>query len=219
MRFVVVLSLLILVSCGPSIRIVLDYRAEGFAISDIKGTHARLYVNPNVDILEFKLAFVREYRTKDAFVSRFSNDLERVLNLHAVISKGDSGEAKLLFVERSLSESSVSAQRSVFDSAREDYFIGITKVTISNHTTGTPQFYRPPTPGNPGGFSGGGVSEACVVSLKAEVWSVKEKRKLSEFTAVGSSTVFLFMHGTALTNAVEDAIISVGRYVKDNRLR
>jgi hypothetical protein len=223
--YLIAASLLFLVSCSPTIRIVTEYNSDGFIITSVNGSKARLYVSSNVDVLEFRRSFDSEYKTKSQFVSTLSDNLIEKLATLAVVSKGDSSETDMLFLGQSFSEDRIAAVKGKFESANEDYFIGIKKVVISNSLTSTGPHYFPPTmvstPGGSmpvgGGFVGGGQSEACVVTLRAEIWSVRHKRKVSEFTSVGRSTVFLFRYGTALTDAVDDAIKSLCRYVKENK--
>jgi hypothetical protein len=227
MKYSIAVFLLLIASCTPTRKIVSDYNSEGFDIRKVKGSNIRLFVSGNVNVDEFKNSFESEYKSKAAFDSIFTNQLQLKLNNIAKVSYVKNDDLDKIFMDQSFSEEKLVKVKEVFESATEDYFLGIKKITISNSMTNNGSYYTPPTTvttptGNTsfgGGWFGGGQSEECVVILKAEVWSVKDRKKLSEFTSIGSSTVILFLYGTSLKNAVEDAILNLYNYIRLNQLK
>ena len=97
-KYVIAASLLFLVSCSPTIRVVSDYSAADFVITELKGSSARLYVGSNVDVLEFKKSFEGEYNSKSEFISTFTTQLTDKLGSLAQISNGRSEQTDMLFL-------------------------------------------------------------------------------------------------------------------------
>jgi hypothetical protein len=225
MKYVFCLFLLFCIGCAPAIKIISDYNSDGFAITDLNKTTARIFVKTNVEVLEFKKSYENEYATSARFDSAFGSQLAASLNKVMNISSVDTNELANLFIDQSFSDDRIIKVKGIFESAKENYFLGIKKVIISNKTTNSPGAYTPPTtmstPGGSvsfgGGTTGGYTSEDCVVTARVEVWSVKEKKKVCEFTSIGKSTVTFFAYVTALKDAVKDAIDNIRIYVEKNK--
>ncbi|MFA6455651.1 MAG: hypothetical protein WCW40_02425 [Bacteroidota bacterium] len=226
MKYLLMISLLCLASCVPAPLVILsDYHSDNFTITQLNGVTARVYVHPDVDVLEFRRSFESEYGDSTRFISAFTQLLTDSLKKVMTITDSRTDSFNVIFINQSFSEERINAVKAIFDSASEDYFIGIKKVTISNSTTVNAPHYIPPTMVTTprgsmpvgGGFMGGGSSEECVVSLKVEVWSVKERKKVSEFTALGRSTVIFFANGSALKSAVRYSVKNLCKYIRKNK--
>ncbi len=202
MKYFTLFSLFLFVGCIPSVNILKKYNADGFVITDLKNSNSELLIDTNLDIREFKLSFKKEYGTEAKFFSLISNQLSKKLGRFINLSNDNSKE-------------------------KEDYFIEITNVIISNNLSGYGQTYSSPhtvsTPGGKmsvgGGITGGGQAEECVVSIKAEIWSVKDKKTVSEFTSIGKGGVYLLMFRTALKKAVKNAIANFTKYIEKNKIK
>lgn len=225
MKFVIGICLLFFVGCIPPQSIFSSYNSKGFAITQLKGSNVRLYVTPVVDVLEFQNSFRSEYGSRSKFDSLLTSRVKDILTKVATTSIDSSNETEKIFLDKSLPEEKVENAKEVFESANENYFIGIKEIVISNSIKTNPINISPSTTiSTPGGNvtvggmpSGGGTSESCVVSVQVEVWSVKERKRLTEFTAVGQSGVTFFAYGTALKNAVNEAILSLSNYIVENK--
>lgn len=211
-------------SCIPALSYRSDYNAEGFNVKQLKGSSVRLYVNPTVDLLEFKVSFASEYKTEKKFISKFVDELKDTLSKSMIISTDSLEKIEEIFQEQLAPNQKDEKVRASLEKINEQYFIMISKIIISNSYNSTSATYSPgvrvSTPGGPmtvgGGMSGGGKIENCVVTINAEIWSVKEMKKVSRFSAFGDKGVFLFAFGTALKAAVNDAIINFCKYFKSN---
>lgn len=227
MKYIMIVSLLFLVSCIPSIKIISNYNSSEFSISELNGSSARLYVNQHVDILEFNKSFENEYKSEARFDSIFTNQLKVELDKLMMISISTADEIGNIFMDSSFSDAEVAKVKESFEKVNEKYFITIKMIVISNDLSySAPNYIAPTIVSTPsgrmsvgGGFWGGGQSENCVVTIKAEVWSLKEKKKLSEFISIGKEGVTFFAYGTALKGAVKDAISNFSNYIEKNRTK
>lgn len=225
MKFVIGICLLFFVGCFPPQSIISRYNSKGFSITQLKGSNVRLYVTPVVDVLEFQNSFRNEYGSRSKFDSLLTSRVKDILTNIATTSIDTSNETEKIFFDKSLPEEKAEKAKAVFESANENYFIGIKEIVISNSIKNDPINYSPSTTiSTPGGKvsvggmpSGGGMSESCVVSVQVEVWSVKDRKRLTEFTAVGQSGVTFFAYGTALKNAVNEAILNLSNYIVENK--
>jgi len=229
MKYLLLVVSLIIVGCGPSQRIILDYNADGFVVTKIKHTQVKLFVDTCVDVLEFKVSFINEYHSKAEFDSIFTFQLTKELSKSLTVAKVDTNELRVIFSEQSYSDENVKRVKEIFEAARESYFIGIKKVYISNEIKEPRPIYQAPmivsTPNGPisygGGFvGGGGQTEECVVDIKTEIWSVKDRKKISEFDAMSQYPVTLpLAYGTALKSAVKLAISTLCNYIENNKMK
>jgi hypothetical protein len=229
MKYLLLAMSLIFVGCGPSQKIILDYNADGFVITNIKQTQTKLFIDTCVDVLEFKETFNNEYHSKTEFDSIFSSQLTKELSKSLTVAKVDTNELRIIFSDQSYSDENIKRIREIFEAARENYFVGVKKVFISNDLKELGPTYRAPnTVSTPSGrmsygggyVGGGGYTEECVVDIKVEIWSVKDRKKLSEFDAISQYPVTLpFAYGTALKGAIKLAISSLCNYIENNRMK
>jgi hypothetical protein len=210
MKYIIAIFSLLLIGCSAGPKVISEYMSPGFAITNIKQSKVKLYINTQLEVLEFKKAFEREYQSRTLFDNMFTAYLTYELNKYATVSSGDTNEMNTVFFEQSSSEERMVKLKEIFGKATENYFLGITKVIIANKIT---YYGGPVTP-----TSGGGGEEECLVTIKAEVWSVKEQKKLNAFTCTGSATVHFWGYGTALRDAVNDAATTLGAYINNNKM-
>jgi hypothetical protein len=230
MKYLLLAVSLIIVGCGPSHRIILDYNADEFVVTKIKHTQVKLFVDTCVDVLEFKVSFINEYHSKAEFDSIFAFQLMKEWSKSLTVTKVDTNELRVIFSEQSYSDENIKRVKEIFEAASESYFIGIKKVYISNEIKepAIPIYQAPmivSTPKCPisygGGFvGGGGQTEDCVVDIKTEIWSVKDRKKVSEFDAISQYPVTLpFAYGTALKSAVKLVISTLCNYIENNKIK
>jgi hypothetical protein len=219
MKYFVFLYSVLIISCSGEKSIISDYISEGFDITSLKGSIIRLYVNPVIDIREYKLIFESEYPSNALFNSlltdKIKNELSKYSTVH--IDKNVTLDSLLL------NQSNTTIVKGIFEQVRENYFLGIKKVVLSNSITQGPQMQVSSSVGNTRGRSApesnrtveGKRKETCVIQITAEVWSVKEKRKVAEFTSKGQSPVFLLSYGVALKNALEYSVTHLSNYIEE----
>jgi len=215
-KYFATICALLFTSCGSTTRVVSEYNASSFAMFQLKDSAIRLLVSSNVDVLDFKQSFKNEYNSKSEFIATFANQLADGFNTLPLISTGNTEDADALLYGLAVN------REGVLKNASEKYFIIIRRVEISNKYSTSVHTMPPSTVSTPagnmpvGGGSSSSISEDCVVTINAGIWSLEDKREVSMFTCTGSSAVMLFRYGTALTNAVENAITGLCDYVKDS---
>jgi hypothetical protein len=227
MKYLFVICSFFIVGCASAPKIISDYNSEGFNITYLKGSEIRLFGSSNIDVLEFKKSFISEYESKEKFDSIFTSQLKESLNKLATVSIGNKADMNQLFLDQSFEDDHVAKVKEAFETAKESYFLGIKKVTISNSFTYYPQVPMAPTtfstPGGKvsmgGGFTGGGEMEKCIVEIKAEVWSVKDKKRVIEFTSIGDKSVIFFNYGSTLKSAVKDAMTNLCNFIEKNVMK
>jgi hypothetical protein len=52
-----------------------------------------------------------------------------------------------------------------------------------------------------------------MVTMHVDLWNVKDKKKVLSYAAVGESGVTMMFYGTALRNAVNEAVGNMVRYL------
>ena len=129
-----------------------------------------------------------------------------------------------LFLNQSISDNNSSKVKGLFEQMNENYLLGIKRVVISEKVDRNPQ--EPisdipvSTPRNRPtvGSSPKEVKKAndCVIKIVAEVWSVKEKKKVAEFTSIGESKIILMMYGRALQESLESSVSNLVNYIEEN---
>ena len=72
-------------SCSAQKSIVSDYNSEGFNIISLKGSSIKLYVNPVIDIGEFRKSFENEYTSNNLFCSFLTTKLKETLSSFSTI--------------------------------------------------------------------------------------------------------------------------------------
>ncbi len=223
MKYFILTCSIVIMSCSGQKSIVSDYNTEGFNITSLKGSSVRLYVNPVMDPGEFQEPFENEYPSNKLFYSLLTDKIKEKLGRVATISTDPNINMDIVFLNQSSSEDSTRV-KGLFGQINESYVLGIKRVTISKHVDQNPQ--APPTAASvnpPRMRSGGGSStkevkqaDDCVMKIAAEVWSVKEKKKVAGFTFIGESKIFLMMYGRAFNEALENSVSNLADYIEEN---
>ncbi|MBN2188449.1 MAG: hypothetical protein JW699_03265 [Chitinispirillaceae bacterium] len=202
--------------CAPSIRIVQEYQDDSFAAGRISAqTKVRLYVAENVNLMEFVNSYQKEYASDQQFAEtmrkQVADSMQRILG--CTVSNGDNIQDISALIGGSYDETSVMKMQEFFGAAAEDFFFVVKAVDISNKRTNSAPMYMS-TGGMGGGmYVGGGSQESCVVTMHAELWDVKAKKKVLGYTSTGESKVTMFFFGTALKNAVAKSIKYMIKYL------
>lgn len=210
-----IFSAVIFFGCAPSIKIVQEFQDDSFAAGQIAAqTKVRLYVTDNVNVMEFKKSYDKEYGTNEQFAETMrkevADSMQRILG--CTVSKADSVQDVSALIGGSLDESSVKKTQEMFGAAAEDFFFVVKSVDISNSTSTTvPTMHM--SAGGGMFFGGGGSSESCVVTMHAELWNVKTRKKVLGYTSTGDSKVTMFFYGTALKDAVAKSIKYMIKYL------
>ena len=208
--------LFVLFGCAPSIKIVSEFTAHSYSIGQVSAqSKVKLYMAGAVNVLEFNKSFDKEYASAEQFVQivrkQAADTLKAVLG--CAVAVNDNAQDAAALAGGSYEASDVQGMQELFGSSPEDFFFLIKGVDISNKVTTKTQTYMA-SPSGGGMFVGGGKSESCVVTIKAELWSVKEKKKILAYAAVGQSKVTMMFYGTALKAAVANAIRYMARFLK-----
>jgi hypothetical protein len=218
LRIAICASVVFFAGCAPSILVTKDYQDGSFSFGQVKnGSKVKLYVSKQVNLMEFKKAFINEYKSPRQFTSvllgQVADGMKSRLQCSVII--GDSLQDVSLLLSANLDQNSIDQARALFDASGEDYFFVVRSIDISNSVSSSaPMYMAGGGMGGGGGvFVGGGSSEICVVTLHADLWNVKEKKKLLSCSASGQSTVFMFFFRTALKDAMEQSIGHLLKYL------
>jgi len=115
--------------------------------------------------------------------------------------------------EAGIDESAVNKIHGFLASTREDYFCAVNTITIANKRVTTAPMGMVGPAGGGGNFVGGGTSETAMVTMHIDIWNVKDKKKALSYAAMGESGVTMLFYGTALRNAVNEAVENMVGYL------
>jgi hypothetical protein len=206
-----------IMGCAPSIKITNEFQDPQFSFGQIKNrTRIRVFAAENVNLMEFKIAFRKEYSDDRTFAAEILRQVADSIKTIFGCSPKVNGESRdlSLLVITSFDEKNRKSLEDMFDTIPEDFFLIIKSMNISNRIEYHMGNYV--STGTGGGMMvGGGSTETCVVTMHAELWNVKERKKLISYAAVGESKVFMFFFGTALKAAVSESIQKMLRYLID----
>lgn len=225
MKYFIIICSIFMMSCSTQKNILLDYNSEGFDITSLKGSSIRLHINPVIDGGEFWKAFENEYPLNILVYSILSNELKEKLSRFSVIHIDTNANMDNIFLNQSLSDGNGPRVKELFEQTNENYLLGIKRVIVSkdiNKDNQTPINNTSVNTRNSrtaGGSSANGIkkADACVVKIVAEVWSVKEKKKVAEFTSIGQSKIYLQMYGRALNEALEYSVSNLADYIEEKK--
>jgi len=211
-------------SCSVQKNILSDFNSEGFNITNLKGSSIRLYVNPVIDIGEFGKSFENEYTSNSLFCSILTDKLKEKLNRFSMIYVDPNVNMDTLFLNQSISDNN-NRVKGIFEHVNENYLLGIKRVVVAKSVDQNPQTPIANTPVSSSrnrmtvSSSSNEVkkTDACVIKMVAEVWSVKEKKKVAEFTSIGQSKIFLRMYGRALNEALDYSVSNLASYIEEKK--
>jgi hypothetical protein len=196
--------LLVFFSCAPSIKILPEFSDPSYSVGQVSsGSKVRLCMAESVNVMEFKNSYEKEYNSDQQFVQTVQKQAADAM--HSVLGctvslNSNPQDAVSLTVTQTPAEMEV-----LFGSATDDFFFVIKGVEISNKRSGVVMM---------AGGGMGGNTESCVVTMKAELWNVKEKKRVLAYDAIGQAKVTMLFYGTALKEAVGDAIDNMIKYLK-----
>jgi hypothetical protein len=210
------IALLSLIGCAPSIKITKEFLDPDFSFGQIgRQSKIRVFVSGAVTVTEFKNSFSKEYQSEQQFSSvlqkQIADSMKTILGCSADPS-GTMQDASML-QSAGFDEKSVNQIQQLFGSAAENYFFVITSVEITHRVTSNGPVFMTSPGGGGTLMSGGNSSESCVVILHADLWSVKEKRKMLTCSSTGDSQVTLLFYGTALKAAVANSVEYLVKYL------
>ena len=225
MKYLIFLCSIFIMSCSLQKSVLSDYNSEGFNITSLKGSSIRLYVYPVIDIGEFRKPFENEYTSNSNFCSFLTNNLKEKISKYSTISTDSDVSLNVLFLNPSISDNNTTKVNGVLEQLHENYLLGIKRVIISKDVKQNPQTIETNTTVNTSRnrTAGGGRTnelkkvDACVIKLVAEVWSVKEKKRVAEFTSIGESKIVLMAYGRALNEALESSVSNIADYIEEGK--
>ena len=224
MKYFILTCSIFLMSCSGQKSIVLDYNMDGFNITSLKGSSIRMYVNPVIDSGEFGTSFKNEYASNSLFCSILTTKLKEMLGRFSTIYVDSNATMDTLFLNQSISNINSTRVKGPIEHIDEFYLLGIKRIMISKSVDQNPQASLTNTPLNtPRNKSNSGASpnevkktDMCVIKIVAEVWSAKSKKKVSEFTSIGESRIFLLAYGRAFNEALDYSVSHLADYIEEN---
>jgi hypothetical protein len=226
MKYFVLLSSILIMSCSLQKTILTDYNSEGFDITSIKGSSIGLHVNPVINAGPLRKEFESKYLSDNAFCSFLSGKIKEKLDKFTTVRIDTEASTDDLFRSQSISEENISRAKGLSERTNDNFLIGIRKVTISiSMDQNSPPPESAASTGNVRGRQGpvqGRKSEIikpedCEIRIVVEVWSVKEKKRVAEFTSIGQSKAFLMMYERALDEALDNSVSSLADYIREKK--
>lgn len=204
------------IGCIASQKITLEYRDASFNFGQIKqGATVKVVVADNVDLRDFSNSFEKEYQSDGVFIGMVSrqiaDSMKSILGSVAVASENTQEAATLS--EAGIDEAAVNKIQGLLASTQEEYYVAVNTITIANKKVTTAPMAMVGPAGGGGNFVGGGANETAMVTMHVDLWNVKDKKKVLSYAAVGESAVTMLFYGTALRNAVNEAVGNMVRYL------
>ncbi|MCU0608767.1 MAG: hypothetical protein MUF22_03235 [Chitinispirillaceae bacterium] len=211
-------SVLIMIGCSPTVLINSEFQDSAFQFGSIGDKSAvKLFVADNVTLKEFKHAFRNEYETSQQFASLLKAEIAEALKdiLGCAVNLGGNPQAASALLSGGYDQASIDAVQALFAETSEPYLLIVKSVEIANSVSNSGASVMVGSGGMMVG--GGGGSEKCIVTIHAELWNVKEKKRVLSYSAMGQSTVFMIAFRTALKEAVSNAVTHMVDYLIDGR--
>jgi hypothetical protein len=212
-RIMIAIALCVLLNCIASQKITLEYKDLSFTFGQIKqGVSVKVVVADNVDLRDFQNSFEKEYQSDQAFISilsrQIADSVKALLGGNAV--PADNSQDAATLADAGIDKTAVNRIQELLGNTNADYYCVVNTVTIANRRVTTAPM---PMAGPASTRIPGGSSETAMVTLHVDIWNIKEKKKVLLYAAMGESPVTLMFYGTALKNAVNDAVGNMVRYL------
>jgi hypothetical protein len=209
-------GLCVMAGCIASQKITLGYHDASFAFGQIKqGATVKVVVADNVDLRDFSNSFEKEYQSDGVFIGlvsrQIADSMKSILGSGAVASENPQEAATLS--EAGIDEAAVNKIQGLLAATKEDYYFAVNTITIANRRVTTAPMGMVGPAGGGGNMAGGGTSETAMVTMHVDLWNVKDKKKVLSYAASGESAVTMLFYGTALKNAVNEAVGNMVRYL------
>ncbi len=221
-KYLTLLCAIFFLSCSGQKNVQVGYRSDGFRFSDLKGSSVRLNVSPVIDPGMFAGAFDREYYSTYRFNNRLTGILkEKLGNFSKVTVDSSDATGDFFFIPVSSDRENPKVKQ-LFEKMGETYLVGITQVvfyrnaaqasqspqiSVSTTTTRSRPMTRTST------LNDGIQTSECATKIVGQVWSVKERKKVAEFSSVGESKVHVFMYGRAMNDALEESLTHAADFI------
>jgi hypothetical protein len=215
----IAIALCVLLNCIASQKVTLSYKDPSFTFGEIKsGVTVKVVVADNIDLRDFQNSFEKEYQSDQAFISiisrQIADSMKAILRCDAV--PADNSQDAATLADAGIDKTAVNRIQELLGNTNEDYYCVVNTVTIANRRVTTAPM---PMAGPASTRIPGGSSETAMVTIHVEIWNIKEKKKVLLYAAMGESPVTLMFYGTALKNAVNDAIGNMIRYLSTGENR
>jgi len=217
-KFMLLITVVLFADCAsPRMFIHKNYQDTSFSFGKIKkDTRIKVCVSDNITKEAFQNAFIDEYLSNRQFSNivyqQVVDNLGTVLENSASVNNfiNDDTLANRNDSERTIAE---------LGSTDAEYLLivrGIEITRTATHGT-TPLTCSPSTPGYPMNsipeHSMSATSVNCFVTMHAELWSIKDKKKIVSYSATGESDVNFGFAKTALRQAATASINSLSKYL------
>jgi hypothetical protein len=191
-----------------------EFHDDSFSFGKLNGKKIKVFVSDNVNLMEFKNAFQKEYQSDRQFAAAIRSQIVDSAQSIVGVTAGaaDSMQDVNLLLSTSFDSSAINRVQTMFTTSGDDFFLIVKAVDISNKMSQNATVYTG-QPGTGGMYMGGGSSESCIITMHVEMWSVKEKKKVLSFSSMGDSKVVMLFFGTALKNAVREAVVHMLKYL------
>ncbi|MBN1398452.1 MAG: hypothetical protein JXA06_10515 [Bacteroidetes bacterium] len=227
MKYSILICSIFIMSCSVQKSIISNFNAEGFDITSLKGSSIRLYVNPEISSSEFEKVFNSEYPSNIIFFSSLGSKIKNMLESYSIVVIDANAYTDNYFTNQSNPNDNAARINELLTKTNESYLLRIKKVEISRSVDQTPQNLlanAPVSAPSRGRSSSSSAStkdiqraDKCTAKISAEVWSVKEKKKVAEFASIGQTEIILLMHGRALNEALENSVSNMADYITEKK--
>jgi hypothetical protein len=209
--------LIFLIGCSPSIKINREFLDPDFSFGQIRPqSKIKVFVSETINVAEFKGHYQEEYKSDRQFSEilqkQTADSMKAIIGCSAVPTGGPFEAAVLKSGGADRNGITFNQQQQLFGSAAENYFFVVTSVDITNKVSSNGTILMS-SPGGGGTFASAGSSESCDVVIHADLWSVKNKRKILSYSSTGESKVNLPFYGEALKSAVANSIQYMVKYL------
>ncbi|SEC84786.1 hypothetical protein SAMN04489761_3760 [Tenacibaculum sp. MAR_2009_124] len=197
---VLIIGSLFLISCGPTKHYV-SHILNKEDINRLKSKKTIIKASDNVDLDEFVTTFNKMFTSKADFSEKFKKTFRSKLKNSVLFSNVEVGEINTFDLLR--------------EKSRSDYLIYLSNFEVTNRI----EMRNSPATVGPNNFGTMHTTsvEYCVINVKVNIYDLKTKRKVHEFTAIGESSVFLFNFKNTLNKAKERAITHIINYLNSGK--
>jgi len=193
------LSLAFLTGCaGPYITAITA--RNDFSVKDVAKARSAVLTTPVPVITAFNMSYDNAYGTGDSLSRAISQGIAREVGDSVMKAVPSSPENETFMTALQSDETAPYAPaRAFLAGLNVQYLVHVRAVNVTQRFV----------------YNYNGSSQTiCMVILNVEIWSTDTPRKLVAFTTTGESSVFMFAFQTALKNAVNNAAVRTGKYIK-----
>lgn len=211
------IGLISVIGCAPSIKIYTKYQDPAYSFGQIKKEESiKVIVDAKVNLSEYHKTFQREYLNEQGFTAVLQMQIADSLKarIGCIVNGTADQENVSVAVSSQYDNVNIDKLQQLLGLTSEDYILLVTSVGITKDVNYSPGMMM----ANPGGMGmqmgSGQRVEKCIVSLNAELWNVKNKRKVLAYSSTGEAKVTMLFFGTALKGAVANSIKYMIKYLR-----